>query len=85
VIYKELRRSIAVSNRNTIELSNTGAGTVVSLPSDAPSKYLPTGWEWLYKGAQRRRVSRTKYSLSQTWIGAEKWAYILGGTWTPTS
>lgn len=85
VIYKELRRSIAISDRNTLELSTADAGKVVSLPFDAPTKYLPTNWEWLYKGAQRRQVSRTRYSLSQTWIGADKWAKILGGTWEPTS
>lgn len=85
VIYKELRRSILVSDRNTLTASNTGAGTVVSLPADAPTKHLPIGWEWLYRGASRRQVSRTRYSINQTWLGAEKWAKILGGTWEPTS
>ncbi len=41
-------------------------------------------WEWLYLGPQLKQVAKNRYQLTQTWVGAERWADIyVGGTFSP--
>lgn len=81
-----LRKTVAATRRTLLRAVFTNINTVVTLASiGVPSgvlSELPTGWEWLYQGASVTAAGR-QYQIVSEWMGAEKWAAIYGGTWTP--
>jgi len=91
-----LRKSIVVSSRSTITAAYANMNRVVTLASIAPpSALLGTltilplmgglsgAWEWLKKAPQVRQVAKRKFQIIYEWHGAERWAAIYGGSWTP--
>jgi len=92
-----LTKSVVVSKRSTITGVYTGLNRKTTITAINPPSVLlgtlttlPKGdgtgsaaWEWLYLGPQVRQVTKTKYQISYTWHGAERWAAIYGGTWNP--
>ena len=84
--YLQLRQSIVVSSRTQVTGSYANINKVVPLPSGIPSylsSSVPSGWEWMFKGTTCRTVGN-KFQLSKEWIGADKFADIYGGSWSPT-
>lgn len=83
-----LRKVELVTVKTALRASWTGVNTVVSLASlGVPSgilSNLPSGWEWLYKGASVVASGRG-YTMTSEWLGADEWATIYsGGTWVPS-
>jgi len=92
-----LTKSVTVSNRSTITAIYSGLNRVTTIGAiNPPSALLGTlsslpradgtgdaAWEWLYLGPQVRQVTKTKYQISYSWHGAERWALIYGGSWNP--
>ena len=92
----ELTKSISVSRRSTLAGVYTNLNRVVAIASIEPPTDLlgalnaipladgsAGSWEWMYLGPQIRQVTQTKYQISYSWHGAERWAQIYGGTWNP--
>jgi hypothetical protein len=92
-----IRKSIILSTKSSITASYTSMNRVVTLESiNPPSILLGTltslpledgtsgAWEWLKKAPQLRQVEKRKFQLIYEWWGAEKWAEIYGGSWTPS-
>ena len=93
----ELRKSIILSSRSAIVASYADMNRVVTLTSIAPPTTLigvltslpkmagtSGSWEWLKLCPQTRQIAKQKYQLTYAWRGAERWAEIYGGTWSPT-
>jgi hypothetical protein len=93
----DLRKTTTLSSRSAITASYTSMNRVVTLASIAPptallgaltSLPLMSGasgaWEWLKLCPQTRQVAKRKFQLSYAWRGAERWAEIYGGSWTPS-
>lgn len=93
----EIRKTTTLSSRSKITASYAGMNRVVTLDSiNPPTKLIGAltslpkmdgtsgGWEWLKRCPQLRQVSRSRFQLSYAWRGAERWAEIYGGSWTPT-
>ncbi len=91
-----LRKTCVVTTKSAITISYTGMNRVVTLASiNPPSILLGTltslplesgssgAWEWLKKGPQLRQIARRKFQIVYEYWGAEKWAEIYGGSWTP--
>lgn len=92
-----LTKSVTVSKRSEITAVYTGLNRVTTIAAiNPPSVLLGTlsslpksdgsgsgAWEWLYMGPQVRQVTKTKYQISYSWHGAERWAAIYGGSWNP--
>lgn len=92
----ELRKSTILSSRTAITASYANINEVVALPS-VPFALIGTltslpkmdgtsgAWQWLKEAPQVRQVSKRKFQLSYSWIGAERWADIYtGGSWVIT-
>jgi hypothetical protein len=93
----EITKSTILSSRSAIVASYASMNRVVTLASIAPPTTLlgvltslpkmdgsSGAWEWLKLCPQLRQVARAKFQLSYSWRGAERWAEIYGGSWTPT-
>lgn len=91
-----IRKTIVASTRSELTLNYASANRVVTLASiDPPSVLIGSltslpkmdgtsgQWEWLKKAPQVRQVGKRKFQLVYEWHGAERWAEIYGGSWTP--